>query len=139
MHLSSPLPSALFALCSDLTLAEKNALWHIQAQMPLNPLCVSPQLADEAVCIGEAPSAESYLNIPNIISAAISRGADAIHPVPPPLRSSPPLGELAHTCTVYSTSYRFHGVEKSNQKRLHIQLCLAVVVSASALQKTFPL
>jgi len=42
--------------------------------------CLHVQLADEAVCIGEAPSAESYLNIPNIISAAISRGADAIHP-----------------------------------------------------------
>ena len=40
-----------------------------------------PQLADEAVCIGEAPSSESYLSIPSIISAAISRGADAIHPV----------------------------------------------------------
>ena len=39
------------------------------------------QLADEAVCIGEAASSESYLNIPNIISAAISHGADAIHPV----------------------------------------------------------
>lgn len=38
------------------------------------------QLADEAVCVGEAPSRKSYLNIPNIIAAAISRGADAIHP-----------------------------------------------------------
>ena len=38
------------------------------------------QLADEAVCIGEAPSTESYLSIPNIIAAAMSRGADAIHP-----------------------------------------------------------
>ena len=38
------------------------------------------QLADEAVCVGEAPSSKSYLNVPNIISAAISRGADAIHP-----------------------------------------------------------
>jgi acetyl-CoA carboxylase, biotin carboxylase subunit len=42
--------------------------------------CLHVQLADEAVCIGEAPSTESYLSIPNIISAAISRGADAIHP-----------------------------------------------------------
>ena len=44
-------------------------------------LLVVLQLADEAVCIGDAPSSESYLNVPNIISAAISRGADAIHPV----------------------------------------------------------
>ncbi|KAL3140043.1 Chromatin assembly factor 1 subunit, variant 2 [Trebouxia sp. C0009 RCD-2024] len=42
--------------------------------------CLHVQLADEAVCIGDAPSSESYLNVPNIISAAISRGADAIHP-----------------------------------------------------------
>ena len=38
------------------------------------------QLADEAVCIGPAPSQESYLNVPNILAAAISHGADAIHP-----------------------------------------------------------
>lgn len=38
------------------------------------------QLADEAVCIGEAPSSKSYLNIPNIIAAALTRGAEAIHP-----------------------------------------------------------
>ncbi|MCD8490057.1 MAG: acetyl-CoA carboxylase biotin carboxylase subunit [Desertifilum sp.] len=38
------------------------------------------QLADEAVCIGEAPSGKSYLNIPNIIAAALTRNATAIHP-----------------------------------------------------------
>jgi len=38
------------------------------------------QLADEAVCIGEAPSSQSYLNIPRIIAAALTRNATAIHP-----------------------------------------------------------
>jgi acetyl-CoA carboxylase biotin carboxylase subunit len=38
------------------------------------------QLADEAVCIGEAASQKSYLNIPNIIAAALTRNASAIHP-----------------------------------------------------------
>ena len=38
------------------------------------------QLADEAVCVGEGPSNKSYLNIPNILAAATSRGVDAIHP-----------------------------------------------------------
>ncbi len=38
------------------------------------------QLADEAVCVGEALSSKSYLNIPNILAAATSRGVDAIHP-----------------------------------------------------------
>ncbi|MBL7250343.1 acetyl-CoA carboxylase biotin carboxylase subunit [Alloalcanivorax sp. C16-2] len=38
------------------------------------------RLADEAVCIGPAPSTDSYLNIPAIISAAEVTDADAIHP-----------------------------------------------------------
>jgi len=36
--------------------------------------------ADEAFCIGPAPTNKSYLNIPNIISAALVSGVDAIHP-----------------------------------------------------------
>lgn len=36
--------------------------------------------ADEAVCIGKAPATESYLKIPNILSACEITGADAIHP-----------------------------------------------------------
>jgi acetyl-CoA carboxylase, biotin carboxylase subunit len=38
------------------------------------------KLADESVCIGPAPSKESYLNIPAIISAAEVTDAEAIHP-----------------------------------------------------------
>src|SRR5690606_15650952 len=38
------------------------------------------RLADEAYCVGPAPSHRSYLNIPNIISAAVLAGVDAIHP-----------------------------------------------------------
>ncbi len=38
------------------------------------------RLADESVCIGPAPSRESYLNIPAILSAAEITGADAVHP-----------------------------------------------------------
>ncbi len=38
------------------------------------------RFADEAVCIGPAPSIKSYLNIPNILSAAEITNADAIHP-----------------------------------------------------------
>ncbi len=37
-------------------------------------------LADESVCIGPAPSAESYLNMPAIIAAAEVTNAEAIHP-----------------------------------------------------------
>ena len=38
------------------------------------------QLADESVCIGPPASSKSYLNIPNIIAAALTRNATAIHP-----------------------------------------------------------
>jgi acetyl-CoA carboxylase biotin carboxylase subunit len=38
------------------------------------------RLADESVCIGPPPSAQSYLNIPQIIAACEITGADAIHP-----------------------------------------------------------
>lgn len=38
------------------------------------------RLADESVCIGPGPSAQSYLNIPSILSAATVTNADAIHP-----------------------------------------------------------
>jgi acetyl-CoA carboxylase biotin carboxylase subunit len=38
------------------------------------------RLADERVCIGPPSPAESYLNIPTIVSAALSFGADAVHP-----------------------------------------------------------
>ncbi|MET0963386.1 MAG: urea carboxylase [Noviherbaspirillum sp.] len=38
------------------------------------------RLADEAVCVGPAPAAESYLSAANVLDAARSTGADAIHP-----------------------------------------------------------
>src|SRR3989338_11714005 len=50
----------------------------VYSQADANSLHV--QLADEAYCIGPAKSAQSYLNIPSIISTAILCRADAIHP-----------------------------------------------------------
>ncbi|RYX84334.1 acetyl-CoA carboxylase biotin carboxylase subunit [bacterium] len=38
------------------------------------------QMADESVCVGPPAAKESYLNIANVVSAAIITGADAIHP-----------------------------------------------------------
>src|ERR1700739_2621807 len=38
------------------------------------------RLADESVCIGPAPAAKSYLNIPSIIAACEITGAQAVHP-----------------------------------------------------------
>lgn len=38
------------------------------------------RMADEAVLVGLAPSAKSYLNIPNILEAIKQTGAQAVHP-----------------------------------------------------------
>jgi acetyl-CoA carboxylase biotin carboxylase subunit len=51
-------------------------------------------LADERVCIGPAKASESYLNIPNIMSAAEITKADAIHPGYGFLAENPRLSEI---------------------------------------------
>lgn len=38
------------------------------------------RMADRAVCIGPAPAAQSYLRIPNLVTAAVLTGCDAVHP-----------------------------------------------------------
>lgn len=58
------------------------------------------QLADEAICIGEAPSNESYLNMENILSAAIATGADAIHPGFGFLSENAKFASLCETCNL---------------------------------------
>ncbi|GAQ92345.1 biotin carboxylase [Klebsormidium nitens] len=50
----------------------------VYSTIDANALHVS--LADEAVCIGEAPSKDSYLNIPNIVAAAMSHNCTMLHP-----------------------------------------------------------
>ena len=42
--------------------------------------CLHTLLADEAICIGPAPSGQSYLNIERILAATVALKADAIHP-----------------------------------------------------------
>jgi acetyl-CoA carboxylase biotin carboxylase subunit len=42
--------------------------------------CLHTRMADEAICVGPPASAGSYLNVANIISAALVTGANAIHP-----------------------------------------------------------
>lgn len=58
------------------------------------------QLADEAICIGEAKSSESYLNMESIMSAAIASGADAIHPGFGFLSENAKFAELCEKCNV---------------------------------------
>ncbi len=56
------------------------------------------RFADEAVCIGPPPSAESYLNIPAVISAAEITNADAIHPGYGFLAESAYFAEVCEGC-----------------------------------------
>jgi acetyl-CoA carboxylase biotin carboxylase subunit len=58
------------------------------------------QLADEAVCIGPAPSKDSYLNMENIISATIITGAEAIHPGFGFLSENYKFAELCEKCNI---------------------------------------
>ena len=56
--------------------------------------------ADEAVCIGPPPSAESYLNIPSIISAAEITNVDAIHPGYGFLAESAIFAKICEDCNI---------------------------------------
>lgn len=58
------------------------------------------RIADEAVCIGPAPSRDSYLNITRIISAAEITGAKAIHPGYGFLAENPEFAEICESCGI---------------------------------------
>jgi acetyl-CoA carboxylase biotin carboxylase subunit len=58
------------------------------------------RLADEAVCIGPAPSKQSYLNIPRIISAAEVTAADSIHPGYGFLSENAHFAEICESCHI---------------------------------------
>lgn len=59
------------------------------------------RFADEAVCIGPGPSGKSYLNIPNLISAAEITNADAIHPGYGFLSENAHFAEICMSCGVH--------------------------------------
>jgi acetyl-CoA carboxylase biotin carboxylase subunit len=58
------------------------------------------QLADQAICIGEAPPSESYLNIPRIISAAEIADVQAIHPGYGFLAENDHFAEVCRSCKI---------------------------------------
>jgi len=58
------------------------------------------QLADESICIGAAPSSESYLKIDRIMSAAEIGDVDAIHPGYGFLAENPDFAEVCESCNI---------------------------------------
>src|SRR5437868_1801523 len=58
------------------------------------------RFADEAACIGGAPSAQSYLNIPSVIAAAEITNVDAIHPGYGFLAESAYFAEICEACNI---------------------------------------
>ena len=57
-------------------------------------------LADEAICIGPAPSTKSYLNMEQILAATVAMGAEAIHPGFGFLSENAKFAELCAKCNI---------------------------------------
>jgi acetyl-CoA carboxylase biotin carboxylase subunit len=79
-------------------------------------------LADEAVCIGPAASEKSYLNIPNVVSAALVSGAEAIHPGYGFLAENPFLAEVCEQIGVTFIGPPILAIERFGDKLAARQL-----------------
>lgn len=92
--------------CRELDI--KTVMVHSTADQDSMPV----RLADESVCIGPAPSRQSYLNMPSLISAAEITGADAVHPG---------VGFLSENAT-FATMVEEHGMTFIGPTPHHIRV-----------------
>lgn len=83
----------------------------VYSQPDINSLHV--KFADEAICIGSASSANSYLNIPSIISAAEITDVEAIHPGYGFLAEDAHFAEICESCKI-----KFIGPTPDNMRRM---------------------
>jgi acetyl-CoA carboxylase biotin carboxylase subunit len=90
--------------------------------------CLHVKLADEAVCIGPAPSKDSYLNIPNLISAALLKGCDAIHPGYGFLAEDPTFAEICAHYKIKFIGPPPHAIELMGNKAKARQLAKQIGV-----------
>lgn len=74
------------------------------------------KLADESICIGPAAAAESYLKIPNIISAAEISGADAIHPGYGFLSENTHFADVCESCHIHFIGPSKRAIENMGNK-----------------------
>ncbi len=82
----------IIAACRELGIAT------VAVHSEVDRECLHVKLADESVCIGPAPSTDSYLNVTNVISAAEITGAEAIHPGYGFLAENARFAEIAQEC-----------------------------------------
>ena len=66
--------------CRIIKTAKKMGLQTVAVYSEIDAKALHVQMADESVCIGEAPSIASYLVVEKIIQAALTTGAEAVHP-----------------------------------------------------------
>ncbi|MFA6142269.1 MAG: acetyl-CoA carboxylase biotin carboxylase subunit [Candidatus Omnitrophota bacterium] len=83
----------------------------VYSQPDINSMHV--RLADEAICIGSAASANSYLNIPSVISAAEITDVEAIHPGYGFLAEDAHFAEICESCKI-----KFIGPTPENIRRM---------------------
>jgi len=74
------------------------------------------QLADESVCVGGPKSSESYLNMENIITAAINHGAEAIHPGFGFLSENPDFAALCEECGITFIGPKSNSIKQMGNK-----------------------
>lgn len=83
----------------------------VYSQPDINSMHV--RMADEAICIGSAASANSYLNIPSVISAAEITDVEAIHPGYGFLAEDAHFAEICESCKI-----KFIGPTPENMRRM---------------------
>lgn len=66
--------------CRVMKTAKKMGIKTVAVYSEADKLGLHVQMADEAVCVGPAPSVDSYLSVKNILAAIKETGADAVHP-----------------------------------------------------------
>lgn len=86
------------------------------------------KLADEAICVGEESSSASYLNMNNIISAAIATGCTAIHPGYGFLAENEKFVEIVEKCNLKFIGPRSDSIAKLGNKAVARKIAKANLV-----------
>ena len=89
------------------------------------------KLADRAICIGPAKSKDSYLNAPNIISAAVITRAEAVHPGYGYFSEVPSFAEACEACKIKFIGPPPSAIEKMGNKARAREIMQSAGVPAS--------